>query len=212
MALADTAQLLVNLVVKSNASTVLGKDKATLSDLGKTLLSVGGAVGFGALTAGALSAEAAQGKFMAATGKSRGEAEKFVTGMDSLAGSAGATLVNRSIRLGTQVGTTVEQQFGTTGQKATTDLTGKVLELAKVSGGDATEQANALGDTLSGMGLDASAAGAVMDNLVASNQQFGTSIGDSITALDNMTPALTAMGLSLADGQGSAQRFRASQR
>jgi hypothetical protein len=27
MALADTAQLLVNLVVKSNASTVLGKDK-----------------------------------------------------------------------------------------------------------------------------------------------------------------------------------------
>jgi hypothetical protein len=75
MALADTAQLLVNLVVKSNASTVLGKDKATLGDLGKTLLSIGGAAGFGALTAGALSAEAAQGKFMAATGKSREEAK-----------------------------------------------------------------------------------------------------------------------------------------
>jgi TP901 family phage tail tape measure protein len=105
-----------------------------------------------------------------------------------------------------QVGTTVEQQFGTTGQ-ATTDLTGNILELAKVSGGDATDQANALGDTLSGMGLDASAAGAVMDNLVASNQQFGTSIGDSITALDNMTPALSAMGLSLADGQGLLNAF-----
>jgi hypothetical protein len=204
MALADTAQLLVNLVVKSNASTVLGKDKATLGDLGKTLLSIGGAAGFGALTAGALSAEAAQGKFMAATGKSREEAKAFVTGMDSLAGSAGA--VGVSFEEIAQVGTTVEQQFGTTGQ-ATTDLTGNILELAKVSGGDATDQANALGDTLSGMGLDASAAGAVMDNLVASNQQFGTSIGDSITALDNMTPALSAMGLSLADGQGLLNAF-----
>jgi hypothetical protein len=118
MALAETAQLLVNLVVKSNASSVLGKDKTTLGDLGKTLLSVGGAAGFGALTAGALSAEAAQGKFMAATGKSRAEAEKFVTGMDSLAGSAGS--VGMKFEDIASAGTMVEQQFGTTG-KATTD-------------------------------------------------------------------------------------------
>jgi hypothetical protein len=114
MALADTAQLLVNLVVKSNASSVLGKDKTTLGDLGKTLLSVGGAAGFGALTAGALSAEAAQGKFMAATGESRAEAEKFVTGMDSLAGSAGS--VGMKFEDIASAGTMVAQQFGTTGQ------------------------------------------------------------------------------------------------
>jgi hypothetical protein len=204
MALADTAQLLVNLVVKSNASTVLGKDKATLGDLGKTLFSIGGAAGFGALTAGALSAEAAQGKFMAATGKTRGEAEKFVSSMDGLAGSVGTT--GMKFEDLAALGTTVEQQFGTTGQK-TQDLTEKIAELAKVSGGDANEQAGALGDTLQGMGLDASAAGAVMDNLIASNQQFGTDIGTSITALDNMTPALKGMGLSLQDGQGLLNAF-----
>lgn len=210
MGLAETAQLLVNLVVKADTAsmakvnTSLGQTNTAALGLGKTVVALGGAAGFGLLTKGALEAEAAQGKFMSATGASRDEAKQFVSGMDSLAGSAGA--VGKSFEDIAAVGTTVAQQFGTTGDK-TTDLTGKILELAKVSGGDATDQANALGDTLSGMGLDASAAGAVMDNLVASNQQFGTSIGDSITALDNMTPALTALGLSLDDGQGLLNAF-----
>jgi phage-related minor tail protein len=156
MALADTAQLLVNLVVKSNASTVLGKDKTTLGDLGKTLLSVGGAAGFGALTAGALSAEAAQGKFMAATGKTRGEAEKFVTSMDGLAGSVGTT--GMKFEDLAALGTTVEQQFGTTGQK-TQDLTEKIAEFAKVTG-RRQRRGGALGDTLPAMGLDADCRGA----------------------------------------------------
>jgi hypothetical protein len=178
----------------------LGKAISTALKGASLLIGAGLAVA----TKGAVEAEAAQGKFMAATGKSREEAKKFVSGMDSLAGSAGT--VGMSFEDIAKTGTTVEQQFGTTGQ-ATTDLAGKVLELAKVSGGDATDQANALGDTLSGMGLDASAAGAVIDNLVASNQQFGTSIGDSITALDNMTPALSTLGLTLKDGQGLLNAF-----
>jgi hypothetical protein len=202
MALADTAQLLVNLVVKSNASTVLGKDKATLGDLGKTLLSVGGAAGFGALTAGALSAEAAQGKFMAATGESRAEAEKFVTGMDSLAGSAGS--VGMKFEDIASAGTMVAQQFGTTG-KATTDLTEHILEFSKVAGGDATANAAQLEDTLSSFGKTADDAAPLLDVLTASAQKFGTT--DMLPTLQAMSPALQAMGADVDDGVALLNAF-----
>jgi hypothetical protein len=205
MALADTAQLLVNLVVKSNASTVLGKDKTTLGDLGKTLLSVGGAVGFGALTAGALSAEAAQGKFMAATGKSRGEADKFVTSMDGLAGSVGTT--GMKFEDLAALGTTVEQQFGTTGQK-TQDLTEKIAEFAKVTGTDANGAAGDLEDTLSAYGLTADDAAGFTDNLVASSQKYGTETGPAqLQVLRDMSPALQTMGGDLTDGIGFLNLF-----
>jgi hypothetical protein len=202
MALADTAQLLVNLVVKSNASTVLGKDKATLGDLGKTLLSIGGAAGFGALTAGALSAEAAQGKFMAATGESRAEAEKFVTGMDSLAGSAGS--VGMKFEDIASAGTMVAQQFGTTG-KATTDLTEHILEFSKVAGGDATANAAQLEDTLSSFGKTADDAAPLLDVLTASAQKFGTT--DMLPTLQAMSPALQAMGADVDDGVALLNAF-----
>jgi hypothetical protein len=202
MALADTAQLLVNLVVKSNASSVLGKDKATLGDLGKTLFSIGGAAGFGALTAGALSAEAAQGKFMAATGESRAEAEKFVTGMDSLAGSAGS--VGMKFEDIASAGTMVAQQFGTTG-KATTDLTEHILEFSKVAGGDATANAAQLEDTLSSFGKTADDAAPLLDVLTASAQKFGTT--DMLPTLQAMSPALQAMGANVDDGVALLNAF-----
>jgi hypothetical protein len=113
MGLAETAQLLVKLTLQDETSGTASKIKTSLGDLGKTALLAGGAAGFGALTAGALQAEAAQGKFMAATGKSREEAKAFVSGMDSLAGSAGA--VGVSFEDIAKTGTMVEQQFGVTG-------------------------------------------------------------------------------------------------
>jgi hypothetical protein len=74
MGLAETAQLLVKLTLQDETSGTASKIKTSLGDLGKTALLAGGAAGFGALTAGRTQAEAAQGKFMAATGKSREEA------------------------------------------------------------------------------------------------------------------------------------------
>jgi hypothetical protein len=117
MPLAETANLLLHLSLKDDASPTAAKVKGSFGDLAKTALSLGGAAGFGAITAGALQAEAAQGKFMAATGASREEAKQFVSGMDSLAGSAGA--VGMSFDDIAAAGTMVEQQFGITGDKAT---------------------------------------------------------------------------------------------
>jgi TP901 family phage tail tape measure protein len=162
-------------------------------------------VGFGALTAGALSAEAAQGKFMAATGKSRGEADKFVTSMDGLAGSVGTT--GMKFEDLAALGTTVEQQFGTTGQK-TQDLTEKIAEFAKVTGTDANGAAGDLEDTLSAYGLTADDAAGFTDNLVASSQKYGTETGPAqLQVLRDMSPALQTMGGDLTDGVGFLNLF-----
>lgn len=202
MGLAETAQLLLKLTVEDGGTAA--KAKLSIGDLGKTALAVGGAAGFAALTKGALDAESAQGKFMAATGKSREEAKKFVTDMDGLAGTAGA--VGHSFEEIASTGQMVEQQFGTTGQK-TQDLTGDILKFSKIAGVDATGAAGDLEDTLSAMGLSADDAKGFMDELVASNQKFGTDIGGSLGILKDMTPALHAMGLELDDGVGLLNAF-----
>lgn len=161
-------------------------------------IGVAAATGFGLVTKGAMQAETAQGKFMAMTGKSRDEAKKFVSGMDSLAGSAGT--VGMRFEDLAALGTMVEQQFGTTGQK-TIDLTRNVAEFAKVTGQDATQAANDLEDTLSAYGLSAEDAAGFMDQLVASNQKFGTDAGPAtLGILRGMAPALEAMGMDLDDG------------
>lgn len=197
MGLAETAQLIVNLTMKDGLSGPAKTAAGGLSGLQKVGLGVATVMG-GALTKGALQAEDAQGKFMAATGKTRVEAAKFVTGMDSLAGSLGATGV--SFEDLAETGTMVEQQFGTTGQ-ATTDLTENILEFSKVTGQDAADAAADLEDALSAFGLEADDATGLMDQLVASSQEYGTDAGPAaVDALNNMAPALTAMGMGLDDG------------
>lgn len=200
MALAETAQLLVKLTMQDDVSPTAQKAKSSLGDFGKTVLSVAGAAGFGALTAGALQAQDAQGKFMAATGKSREEAKGFVSDMDGLAGSAGA--VGKSFDEIATVGTTVAQQFGTTG-KATQDLTELVLEFSKVTGQDANEAAGTLEDTLSAYGLTADDAAGFTDKLVASAQKYGTEVGpQQLDILRQISPALQGMGGDIDDAVG----------
>jgi hypothetical protein len=198
MALADTAQLLVKLTLKDEMTPNASKATGSLKDLGKMALAVGGAAGFGLLTKGAMEAEEAQGNFMAATGKSRDEAKKFVSDMNDLAGSAGA--VGVSFEEIADTGTMVEQQFGTTGD-ATRDLTDDILGFAKVTGQDASDAAALLEDTLTAYGLSAEDASGFMDQLVASNQKFGTEAGpQALGILQGMAPALQAMGMEIGDG------------
>ncbi len=205
MALAETAQLLVNLVMKADvtqlakANTTIGQTQSSVVTLGKAILPLAGAAGFGLLTKGALEAEAAQGKFMAATGQSRDAAKQFVSGMDSLAGSAGA--VGVSFDQITRTGTEVAQQFGTTGQK-TVDLTNQILDFSKVTGVDSVAATKNLDDTLAAFNLTSADAKPLLDDLVASQQKYGTDAQEALPTLQKMAPAFEAMGLSASDASG----------
>jgi hypothetical protein len=154
--------------------------------------------GLAVATKGAVEAEKAQGEFMKATGASREEAKAFVTQMDALAGSAGTA--NHSFEEIAATGTMVEQQFGTTGDK-TRELTEATLEYSNVVGGEADQNAAQLEDTLSSLNLTADDAVGLMDKLVASSQKYGTDAGPAaLAALQDMAPALGAMGMGLDDG------------
>lgn len=205
MALSETAQLLVNLVMKDGVSGPAKTASGGIGSLGKAVLGVAGAAGFGALTKGALEAESAQGKFMAATGGSREEAKKFVSDMDGLAGTAGA--VGKSFDEITQAGIDVANQFGTTGQD-TQDLTGYFLDFAKASNQDVHGAILGLNDTLTAYGVPLQDSKGYMDELIASHQKFGTDIGpETISTLQNIGPALQTLGGNLDDGIGLMNAF-----
>lgn len=168
-------------------------------------IGLGAAAGFALATKGAVEAQEAQGKFMAATGATRDEAKKFVSQMDALAGSAGT--VGMSFEDIAALGTKVEQQFGTTGDK-TRELTENVAEFAKVTGSDATQAASDLEDTLSAYGLSADDATGFMDALVQSNQKFGTDVGPAtLDTLRKMSAQLQATGGDIDDGIGFLNLF-----
>jgi phage-related minor tail protein len=197
MGLAETAELLVRMKMQDDTSGTAKKVTGSLGLLGKAAAGVA-TLGFGAMTKGAMEAEEAQGEFMAATGASREEAKQFVSQMDALAGTAGA--VGVSFDEITATGTAVAQQFGLTGD-AGRALTEDILEYAKVTGADASDAALQLEDSLAAMGLGAESAAGLMDMLVASSQTYGTSAGpDSLAVLQDIGPALQAMGMELGDG------------
>ena len=201
------ASLFVALGLDAREFTV-GIDKATSSVKGFTsntklaMTAIGGVatLGFAALTKGALESEAAQGKFQAATGASAEEAKAFVKDMDSLAGSTGAA--GKSFEEIASAGTAVAQQFGLTG-KAGAALTDDFLEFAKVTGQDATGAVNDFDAALDAFGEPAERAAGLMDQLVASNQKYGTDAGPAaVDALAQMAPVLQGMNLGLDEGVG----------
>jgi hypothetical protein len=156
------------------------------------------ALGFGLMTKGALEAERAQGDFMAATGRSREEAVEFTKGMNGLVGTAAT--VGRSFDEIAAAGIAVSQQFGVTGDEAN-ELTEDILAYSKVVGADAEQATLQLEDTLSAYNLTAADAQAVTDELVASQQKFGTEAGpETLRVLQSMAPALQAMGADMSDG------------
>lgn len=156
------------------------------------------AVGFGLMTKGAVEMEGAQGKFMAATGKSREEAVAFSKDMNGLVGTAGT--VGMSFEKITDAGVEVARQFQVEGDEAR-DLTADMLAFSKVTGQDAVAATMGLEDALSAYGMEAGDAAGIMDILVASNQRFGTDAGPATLAvLQGMAPALQAMGADMGDG------------
>lgn len=172
---------------------------------------IGGAaaIGFGIMTRGALESEEAQGRFMAATGRSREEAKKFATDMNGLVGTSHS--VGMSFDAITAAGIAVSQQFGITGQKAT-DLTDDILGFAKVTGQDAAGAADQLDAALGAFGLGADDAAGFMDKLVFSTQKYGTDSGPAtLGVLQSMAPALQAMGMNLDDGVGLLNLFETAE-
>src|SRR4051794_23365095 len=117
MSISQDATISLSLVAKDLASGNIQKVATGLDSMSKkgslvgTALKGAGALattGFGAMTVGAMQAEAAQGKFMAATGASRDEAKQFVGSMDGIVGSAGT--VGKSFDEIAAAGTMVAQQ------------------------------------------------------------------------------------------------------
>ncbi len=213
----EIASLLVKLGLDSRDFTAgIANANKTTATFGQGLLTKGNIAkaGFGAMAAGlgvvtvaAAQAERAQGDFMAATGATRDEAKSFVSGMDSLAGSAGA--IGESFDQIAATGTMVQQQFHTTGQ-ATTDLTSQLLDFSKVVGGDAAENSKQLAEVLDAYHLKATDAAGVTDQLVASVQKYGTNAPEMLTNLQKMAPALSAMGLGLDQGVGLLNMFKSA--
>ena len=179
----------------SSAFSNLGGVKAGLLAVGTTA-----AAGFGLATKGALEAQAAGGAYAAQTGANAQQTRAFIGEMDGLAGSAGA--VGKSFGDIADVGTQVENQFGTNG-KQTQDLTGYLLDFAKASGQDAKGAVLGLNDTMAAYGLSTDDATGFMDQLIASHQKFGTDIGpQAIGTMQNMAGAVQSLGGNADDAVG----------
>lgn len=161
---------------------------------------VGAALGgaFAAMTKGAVEMERAQGNFQAATGRSRDEAVQFSRDMNGLVGQAYS--VGRSFDEIAATGTKVAQQFQLTGNEGQ-KMTAKFLEFSQVTKQDAVGAVDAFDAVLDAFGEPVERASSLMDQLIASNQRFGTDAGPAaLQALQDMAPALQALGLSLDDG------------
>lgn len=217
MSISQDATISLSLIAKDLASGNIQKVATGLDSMSKkgslvgTALKGAGVVaagGFAVMTKGALEAEDAQGKFMAQTGATREEAKAFVSSMDGIAGSAGT--VGKSFSDIADVGTQVQNQFGTTGQ-ATADLTDQFFDFAKASGQDAKGAVLGLNDAMTAFGEPTQNAQGDMDLLIASHQKFGTDIGpQTIATLQNMGPAMTTLGGDFTDGIGLMNAFESA--
>lgn len=206
----EIASLIVKLGLdQRDFTTGIAQANKTTDSFSKGLLTKGNVasaafVGLGAglavVTKGAMEAERAQGDFMAATGLSRDEAKGFVSDMDGLAGSS--AFVGQSFDKIAAAGTEVARQFKLTGAEGAA-MTEQFGEFAKVTKSDTVASINAMDDTLDAFHEPASKATDIMNELVASNQKFGTEVGpDVITMLGKMAPALQVMGANIDDGVG----------
>lgn len=166
------------------------------------------AVGFGLMAKGSQDMERSQGAFQAATGKSREEAVAFSKDMNGIVGTSAT--VGMSFEKLSDTGVEVARQFGLTG-KAGQDATLQFSAFAKVTGGDAVEAVQSMDATLDSFHLPAEKATDLMDQLVASNQKYGTEVGpQTVEMLGKMAPALQAMGASMDDGVALLNMFEDS--
>ena len=98
--------------------------------------------------------------------------------------------------------------FKLTGQAAD-DLTAQFLRYEEATG-QSSDAVTSMKMVTDAWNLTAAQEGALMDQLVASHQQFGTSVGDMQTALQKIAPAMQAMGMSEKDGVDLLNMFAAA--
>lgn len=181
----------------------LGKKGVTTGQLFNAGMVTIGA-GLGAVTVAGAQAERAQGEFMAATGASRDEAEKFVSSMDGLAGTTGT--IGKSFADISGAGSLIAQQMHLSGDELT-DVTSKVLTFSKATKTDVTAAITGLDDAMDSWNLTADQTGDVMDVVTAGVQEFGGTASDSLGLLNALAPSLQAANMEWDDAAGVINLF-----
>ena len=172
-------------------------------------LAIGGAALAGAAavgTKGVIELDNAMADYQATTGATVEETQKAAEtseelfrnnlGVDSYAEAAEAQAALR-----TELGLTEEQI------DASADA---FIDYARVTGQDATQAISQMDDILDAWNLDADDSTGIMDQLVASHQEFGLNVGESGAVLAKLAPQLTAANMGLDDGVGLLNLFAES--
>lgn len=148
--------------------------------------------------------------------------DKVDSGMDTVAAKSGATgaelaalqesfknvattAVQGMDEVGNVVGT-VAGRLGLTGTDLETFST-KVLNLARVTGTDATTAAESLITTMNALGVSAAESGPLMDSLVAASQRSGLTLDELTAQLTTAAPAFATYGLGVQESIGLLSAF-----
>lgn len=148
--------------------------------------------------------------------------DKVDSGMDTVAAKSGATgkelaslqdsfktvastAVQGMDEVGNVVGT-VAGRLGLTGADLETFST-KVLDLARVTGTDATTAAESLVTTMNALGVSAADSAPLMDSLVAASQRSGLTLDELTSQLTTAAPAFATYGLGVQESIGLLSAF-----
>lgn len=186
-----------------NASSAVAK-LANIGKAGMVALS-GVATGITVALVGRLQAlDRATADFRQETGATAEEAKRAGQAINDMAG--------RNLQPIEEIGATlskVHTDLGLTGEAAE-QTAEKFLRFAQASGQDAAGAVLAFDDILDAWGLTADDAAGIMDQLVASTQQYGGTVEDTQAALSDLAPAMRAMNLTVDDTIGLLDLFKAS--
>jgi phage-related minor tail protein len=148
--------------------------------------------------------------------------DKVDSGMDTVAAKSGATgqelaslqesfktvastAVQGMDEVGNVVGT-VAGRLGLTGTDLETFST-KVLDLARVTGTDATTAAESLVTTMNALGVSAADSAPLMDSLVTASQRSGLTLDELTSQLTTAAPAFATYGLGVQESIGLLSAF-----
>lgn len=162
------------------------------------------AVGFAVATRGLIELDQVQAEYTAETGATAAEAKR--------AGDAILAMSSRNIQPIREIGATltkVRTDLGLTGEDAERTAE-QFLRFARATKQDAAASVLAFDDILDAWGLTAADAQHVMDNLVASHQQYGGSISENQRVLAQLAPQLKALNFTIDDSQALLNLFAAS--
>ena len=192
--MATKAGLEIVIGLVDEASSGLAKMTGSIKGLGAMAAGAGAAgllaIGAASLAAGLTFDEVSDG-FVAKTGATgaalAGLEDDFAAVFGSIptdakaAGDAMATLAQRTGLVGEPL----------------QDVTIKVLEMSRLLGGDATQNAEGFAKVMESWGLDGATASAALDKIFVAAQQSGIGIGTLMESVKTFGPTLKAMGFTL---------------